>query len=154
VTVSPSSIATVQALGTPTFALGAVTISPAGIPSSETFGTPILSGGVLTIQITAWDDGESFRHMSVTIGSVLVVQIGPGAGGGFFYLHRAAHFISLEPFEEPEDVCRPVIVIGRPVKLVICGGFVDRETKFSKPSIFIGDGDEEEIIAILMAVGF
>jgi len=106
------------------------------------------------VQLSAWDEGDTFRHMSITIGSIPVQIVQAGAGGGFFYLHRAAHFIALEPFEEPEDVCRPVIVIGRPVKLVICGGFVDRETKFSKPSIFIGDGDEEEIIAILMAVGF
>jgi len=82
-TISPTGIASGEALGTPTITPGAVTISPTGIASGEAFGTPTITPGAVTIAPTGIASGEAFGTPTITPGPVTVAPTGIASGEAF-----------------------------------------------------------------------
>lgn len=71
-TITPASIASAEAFGSPTFAFGGVTISPASIASAEAFGTPTIVVGNVTISPASIASEETFGVPTIVVGDVTI----------------------------------------------------------------------------------
>ena len=81
ITISPASITTGQALGTPVVACGSVTVQPTGIGTAQALGTPIITCGSVTVQPTGIATAQD-------LGTAVVTRGGP-------------HLLVSENFETP-----------------------------------------------------
>lgn len=113
-TLSPESIASAEAFGTPVVTPGEVSLAPESIASAEAFGSPVVTPGAVTLSPSSIETAEAFGTPTVSPGAVTVSPESIGSAEAFGTPVVTPGAVSLAPssIASAEAFGTPVVTLG------------------------------------------